>query len=51
MVLVFTGHVDEGESDFDTAVRETEEESGIKLSELRVIEDYKKILEVSICFV
>uniref|UniRef100_A0A1B6D6Q1 Bis(5'-nucleosyl)-tetraphosphatase [asymmetrical] n=1 Tax=Clastoptera arizonana TaxID=38151 RepID=A0A1B6D6Q1_9HEMI len=42
------GHVDPGESDFDTAVRETREESGINLADLRIIEGFKKIIEYNV---
>lgn len=38
------GHVDPGESDMDTAVRETEEEAGLKLHHIKVMEDSRKEL-------
>ncbi|XP_076669611.1 purine phosphoribosyltransferase family protein Apf [Andrena cerasifolii] len=38
------GHVDPGESDLDTAVRETKEESGLLLSDLKVYDDVKREL-------
>lgn len=38
------GHVDPGESDFDTAVRETKEESGLLLSDLKVFDHVKREL-------
>ncbi|XP_066245987.1 bis(5'-nucleosyl)-tetraphosphatase [asymmetrical] [Euwallacea similis] len=38
------GHVDPGESDLETAYRETEEESGLIKSDIKVFEDTKKTL-------
>ena len=35
------GHVDEGESDYQTALRETEEEAGLGIKVLRIITDFK----------
>ncbi len=35
------GHVDPGESDYETALRETEEEAGFNAEVLRVIPDFK----------
>ena len=35
------GHFEEGETSFDTALRETEEETGIKHSELRVVPNFR----------
>jgi bis(5'-nucleosidyl)-tetraphosphatase len=35
------GHVDPGESDYETALRETEEEAGFKSDVLRVVLDFK----------
>ncbi|KAG8222941.1 hypothetical protein J437_LFUL000236 [Ladona fulva] len=42
------GHVDPGESDMETALRETEEESGLKKSDLRIYEDFKETLEYKV---
>ena len=36
------GHVDPGESDFQTALRETEEESGIRADSIEILKDIKK---------
>lgn len=42
-MLIFTGHVDRGETDeMVTAFRETEEESGLRKSDLKVYTDAKK---------
>ncbi|XP_007895342.1 bis(5'-nucleosyl)-tetraphosphatase [asymmetrical] [Callorhinchus milii] len=38
------GHVDPGEDDFQTALRETEEEAGLKAEEFHVLDGYKKVL-------
>ncbi|XP_060072219.1 bis(5'-nucleosyl)-tetraphosphatase [asymmetrical]-like [Ylistrum balloti] len=38
------GHVDPGESEFDTALRETTEEAGLNRSHLEVIDNFKKTL-------
>lgn len=35
------GHVDSGESDFETALRETEEEAGLKAQDLDIDKDFK----------
>ena len=37
----FSGHVDPGESDYETALRETKEESGFDGKAFRVISDFK----------
>ncbi|KAL9986381.1 hypothetical protein ACROYT_G000520, partial [Oculina patagonica] len=42
------GHVDPGESDLQTALRETEEESGLKQSYLNVMETIKKTLNYEV---
>ena len=39
------GHVDPGESDLETAYRETEEEAGIKKSEINLHEDFCNEIE------
>ena len=36
------GHVDPGEDDITTALRETQEESGLKSSQLNVVDGFKK---------
>ncbi|XP_076244462.1 purine phosphoribosyltransferase family protein Apf [Calliopsis andreniformis] len=38
------GHVDPGESDMQTALRETEEEAGLVASDLQIFEDVKQEL-------
>lgn len=38
------GHVDPGESEFETALRETAEEAGLNKSHLDIVENYKKTL-------
>lgn len=42
------GHVDPGESDMQTALRETEEESGLKESSLNVMQNVQKILNYQV---
>ena len=41
---LLSGHVDPGESEFETALRETEEEAGLKPENLSVIKQFKKEL-------
>ncbi|XP_064621107.1 bis(5'-nucleosyl)-tetraphosphatase [asymmetrical]-like [Lineus longissimus] len=38
------GHVDPGESELETAMRETEEEAGLKRNDYKVISGFKKTL-------
>lgn len=46
------GHVDPGESDIETALRETKEEAGLSTKDLILIESFKKVLKVrKYCFV
>lgn len=40
--------MDEGESEFVTALRETKEEAGFSESDLKITTDFKKILEVCV---
>lgn len=42
------GHVDPGESDLETAYRETREESGLEQSDIKVYEDTKKTLNYKV---
>ena len=42
--FVTEGHVYSGESDMETAVCETEEEAGLKLHHIKMIEDFRKEL-------
>ena len=37
-----TGHVDPGETEFTTALRETEEEAGLKADQMTIIKDFEK---------
>lgn len=39
------GHVEEGETDEQTALRETEEEAGIVAESLKIIKDFKVVLK------
>ena len=41
-------HVDPGESDMETALRETEEEAGLNASHLKVVEDFRKELHYEV---
>lgn len=42
------GHVDPGESDEETAFRETEEEAGLKKEHLNFVEDVRKVLKYNV---
>ncbi|GFO33258.1 Bis(5'-nucleosyl)-tetraphosphatase [asymmetrical]-like protein [Plakobranchus ocellatus] len=42
------GHVDPGESEFETALRETEEEAGIKREQMKVEEDFQRTLHYTV---
>ncbi|XP_046656291.1 bis(5'-nucleosyl)-tetraphosphatase [asymmetrical]-like [Daphnia pulicaria] len=42
------GHVDPGESDMETAMRETEEEAGLTVNHLQVITDFRKELHYEV---
>lgn len=46
VLYVLIGHVDEGESDYTAAVRETKEEAGLNESDLKIYSDSKRTLEV-----
>jgi 8-oxo-dGTP pyrophosphatase MutT (NUDIX family) len=48
MGFFYPGHVDPGESDLETAVRETEEESGLTETDLHILENFNKTIKVSI---
>ena len=41
IVFCISGHVDPGENDYETALRETKEEAGFDQSSFRVIPDFK----------
>ncbi|XP_059171558.1 bis(5'-nucleosyl)-tetraphosphatase [asymmetrical]-like [Physella acuta] len=38
------GHVDPGETEFETAIRETEEESGFKKEQLKILTEFERNL-------
>jgi bis(5'-nucleosidyl)-tetraphosphatase len=42
------GHVDPGETEMATAIRETVEESGLKKGDLKIYEDVKRILNYKV---
>ncbi|KAK6624404.1 hypothetical protein RUM43_004254 [Polyplax serrata] len=42
------GHVDPGESDFETALRETKEEAGFGKDDLKIVESFKKELKYTV---
>jgi bis(5'-nucleosidyl)-tetraphosphatase len=42
------GHVDPGETEMTTAIRETVEESGLKKGDLKIYEDVKRILNYKV---
>ena len=41
---LISGHVDAGESEFDTAIRETQEESGLTANQMEVHSEFSKSL-------
>lgn len=45
---IFSGHVDPGESEMETALRETKEESGLTQNDLKIHENYKKTLNYNV---
>lgn len=48
-MFTIIGHVDPGESDYETALRETEEEAGLTKDNLKIIKDFKKEVRVGYC--
>uniref|UniRef100_A0A8D0GVQ6 Bis(5'-nucleosyl)-tetraphosphatase [asymmetrical] n=1 Tax=Sphenodon punctatus TaxID=8508 RepID=A0A8D0GVQ6_SPHPU len=42
------GHVDPGEDDLQTALRETQEEAGLDASQFTIVEDFKKELNYTV---
>ena len=46
--LIWPGHVDPGEDDLTTALRETQEEAGLEAKHLRVVEDFAKELRYEV---
>jgi bis(5'-nucleosidyl)-tetraphosphatase len=45
-LMLFIGHLEENESNMDAAIRETDEEAGIKVKDLSVDHNFKKVLKV-----
>lgn len=45
-LILILGHLEENESNMDAAIRETEEEAGIKLKDLSVHHNFEKVLKV-----
>lgn len=45
--MLILGHLEENESNMDAAVRETEEEAGIKVKDLSVDHNFEKVLKVN----
>ena len=41
---LFSGHVDPGESEFETALRETEEEAGLPKEQLNILDSFQSVL-------
>lgn len=46
--ILLPGHVDPGEDDFTTAVRETQEEAGYTTDDLNIYQDQQKILNYKV---
>lgn len=46
--LILAGHVDPGEDDFTTALRETREEAGYTADDLKIFKDQQKILNYKV---
>jgi 8-oxo-dGTP pyrophosphatase MutT (NUDIX family) len=44
--VVSLGHLEENELNIDAAIRETEEEAGIKARDLNIHHDFEKVLTV-----
>lgn len=44
--MLTLGHLEKGESDMDAAIRETEEEAGIKVNDLSIDYNFEKVLKV-----
>ncbi|CAL1527968.1 unnamed protein product [Lymnaea stagnalis] len=42
------GHVDPGETEFETALRETEEEAGISKEQLKIFKEFERVLHYSV---
>lgn len=46
--MLIVGHLEKFETPLDAAIRETEEETGIKVSDLHIQYDFQKVLKVII---
>lgn len=46
--LIFSGHVDPGETELQTALRETEEEAGLKESDFTMYTDFQRTLNYEV---
>lgn len=46
--MYFSGHVDPGESEFETALRETEEEAGLKKENFTIFENFRSVLHYEV---
>lgn len=44
--MLFVGHLEKNETAMDAAIRETEEESGLKIADVSVHQNFEKILRV-----
>lgn len=44
--MLTVGHLEQNESSMDAAIRETEEEAGIKVKDLCIDHNFKKVLKV-----
>lgn len=50
MTYVNIGHLEKNESNMDAAIRETDEEAGIKVKDLCVDHNFEKVLKVKLVF-
>ena len=48
LIFIYLGHVDPGESEYETALRETEEEAGLKADQLTVYKEFEKSLHYTV---
>lgn len=48
MNLMFLGHVDPGETEIETAYRETQEEAGLLKKDLHIVDGFKKVLNYEV---
>lgn len=46
LIRVTIGHLEKDESNMDAAIRETEEEAGIKVKDLNIDHNFEKVLTV-----